>query len=599
MAAGFDSTTLSLGQLLSDPNLLRVPDFQRPYSWTISEAEHLLDDIIVSISDPHDGGQREGYFLGLVLLLKGADAPEPKQSRQFLDIIDGQQRLATATIILASIRDIARDRNLGLAARLGDYIWSEPEGQTRQPRLTMRTSIEGFFTTFVQDPGASERMPETDELPRGEQLILRVREHMVEALHDYADAELEALADGILHACYLSVVVTHCLDSAHRIFSVMNTRGRPLARNDILKAQLFGAMPASSRAPRIAKWDSLQAQLRDEFESLFSYLRSAEGQGHTRVISGIHDLIAKSGGAEAFFDELLVPYGEILLQLTGRGESQSDSAVAHLASHLRRLPFSEWVAPALLQWHRCQGDPARVESFLRRLDRFAYGIKLLGLGGDKRLSRFSAILSNLRNGIDVELMPGPLDLTREELRNIQYNLRHLHARSQLACKLVLLRLNDVIAGAPAEIDPAHYTVEHVLPQKPGRNSEWMQWFPNQDERQRCMSSLGNLILVSRADNERARNLPLARKLEIYFADGEDKALALTREIAGRSEWRAADVKAREERLLRLINGLWEFEPPKGADSADLAGGGGAQNRKRRKKPVTDPDTDPASNDNAA
>lgn len=104
MAAGFNSTTLSLGQLLSDPNLLRVPDFQRPYSWTISEAEHLLDDIIVSISDPHDGGQREGYFLGLVLLLKGADAPEPKQSRQFLDIIDGQQRLATATIILASIR---------------------------------------------------------------------------------------------------------------------------------------------------------------------------------------------------------------------------------------------------------------------------------------------------------------------------------------------------------------------------------------------------------------------------------------------------------------------------------------------------------------
>ena len=48
MRSGFNSETLSLGQLLSGPAEYRIPDYQRPYSWTTKEAEQLLDDLTLA-----------------------------------------------------------------------------------------------------------------------------------------------------------------------------------------------------------------------------------------------------------------------------------------------------------------------------------------------------------------------------------------------------------------------------------------------------------------------------------------------------------------------------------------------------------------------
>ncbi len=53
---------------------------------------------------------------------------------------------------------------------------------------------------------------------------------------------------------------------------------------------------------------------------------------------------------------------------------------------------------------------------------------------------------------DLKGAASPLNLAREELRTIHHNLRDLHARSAPMAKLVLLRLNDHIAGAPQNLD---------------------------------------------------------------------------------------------------------------------------------------------------
>ena len=143
-------------------------------------------------------------------------------------------------------------------------------------------------------------------------------------------------------------------------------------------------------------------------------------------------------------------------------------------------------------------------------------MRIVGLGAEKRQGRFNSLLNAIKTGA-IDGPDSPLELSREENRSIAYNLRNLHSRSQLTCKLLLLRLNDEIAGKPQNLDPGDYTVEHVLPQRPGRNSQWRTWFPQPDERERSTHSLGNLVLVTREQNERARNADFARKLVAYFS----------------------------------------------------------------------------------
>src|SRR5665811_1063776 len=86
-----------------------IPEYQRPYAWETEQALQLLDDLAESLDRDED----EPYFLGSIVLVKekGVAAAE---------VIDGQQRLTTLTILLAVLRDLTSDQKL--ADELGGMI---------------------------------------------------------------------------------------------------------------------------------------------------------------------------------------------------------------------------------------------------------------------------------------------------------------------------------------------------------------------------------------------------------------------------------------------------------------------------------------------
>ena len=100
--------------------------------------------------------------------------------------------------------------------------------------------------------GATSLAPVSDNLSPQEAQILEVREHLHEALRDFDAAQRRRLADFLLDQCHVVLVSTTGIDRAHRMFTVLNATGKPLARNDILKADLLGSVPpaAMKRATR-------------------------------------------------------------------------------------------------------------------------------------------------------------------------------------------------------------------------------------------------------------------------------------------------------------------------------------------------------------
>ena len=542
---------MNLGDLLGQRLSFRVPTYQRPYSWTTREAGQLLDDLELSLAGELDPGEaRDGHFFGAMLLV--AHPPEGDQPSDVRDIVDGQQRLVTLTILLAVLRDLAADRGLAMKRDIEPLLSTMGNAGSRCSRIVLGGPENGFFERFVLAPGASAAMPEFD-VEGVERRILDVREHFVGELVLRASDDLGRLAHYLQRSCFATVITTGNIDRAHRIFTILNNRGRPLARNDILKAHLLGLIAPPLQVAYARRWQAMERRLGDRFEELFSHIRTIAGRSRERIISGVGDLIEESGGAERFFDEILEPYSQIQSAMID-GHSATHE-LSRAVAYLGWIGSTDWMPPVMLWWRTCDGDPDRLQPFLRRFERLAFCLRLLGIGADKRVSRFNAVLAAIRSG-RLDAPGSPLDLTREESRNIVHNLRGLHTRSQLTCKLLLLRLNDELAGSPQGLDPQLYTVEHVLPQRPNRASAWRTSFPLAEEREACTQSLGNLVLVTRTQNDRARNMELARKLSVYFAPEHQPMPHITRDLEGITAWTPSDVRAREERLLAAVDRLW-------------------------------------------
>ena len=126
-------------------------------------------------------------------------------------------------------------------------------------------------------------------------------------------------------------------------------------------------------------------------------------------------------------------------------------------------------------------------------------------------------------------------------------------------KLVLLRLNDHLAGVPQAVPSEDLSIEHLLPRKPGANSPWRAVFPDPAERDRHTESLGNLVLVTKAQNDKAGNLDFLHKKNVLFK-AEGTSLPINAYVRQQAEWTSHQIKEREAELLRHLDQLWKIGP---------------------------------------
>ena len=118
-----------------------IPAYQRPYAWTTEEAGELFDDIQGFMQQQGAAGADDPYFLGSIVLIKTEECPHA-------EVIDGQQRLTTLTLLLvALVEKLAGDE----ARSLAKYI-NEPgdlaEDRPARPRLTLRDRDQEFSSAM-------------------------------------------------------------------------------------------------------------------------------------------------------------------------------------------------------------------------------------------------------------------------------------------------------------------------------------------------------------------------------------------------------------------------------------------------------------------
>jgi uncharacterized protein with ParB-like and HNH nuclease domain len=130
-----ETSVQGIGHLLSD-RLLAIPDFQRPYSWT---ADDQVPELFRDLADAVSSGVDE-YFLGSVVTSRAGGTAR-------VEVIDGQQRLATVSLLYAALRDIFYRRADERAQDIERKMLGEKDIVTRrvQQRLTLNAEDNELF----------------------------------------------------------------------------------------------------------------------------------------------------------------------------------------------------------------------------------------------------------------------------------------------------------------------------------------------------------------------------------------------------------------------------------------------------------------------
>lgn len=552
----------TLDKVFSSDFDFEIPNYQRAYAWRTEETLQLLDDLETAL----EAGSEEPYFLGSIVLVKQPGDPVAK-------VIDGQQRLTTLTILLSVLRDLSigdPERAAALALRVaepGDPVME----RTPKPRLTLRERDRVFFRRWVQDPGSiAPLLDMKDDALEGE-AQRNIRDNaraLYHVLSGWSVEQRNGLATMLLARTFLVTVRTQDLRSAHRIFSVMNSRGLDLTAPDIFKADVIGAVPEGASDEYTKRWEDAEDEVgRVGFEELFLHLRlihAKERAKQSLLVEFPKQVLDQylPERAKEFVDDVVAPYAHAFAQVT-EAAYNSVSGADKVNAWLRRLgqlDTTDWQAPALWALRRAGDDPQWLDAFLRRLERLAASMYVCRVHVTPRSIRYVELLTQLDKGAGLEAPA--LELAAEERQETRNRLGGDIYLTTKTRRYILERLDEVLADNPGvTYDHKIITVEHVLPQNPKVDSQWVHDFSD-DERVRWTHRLANLVLLNQAKNAQAQNYDFDQKKELYFRGKNGTAtFALTSQVLQHSTWTPLVLEQRQSMLLSALVKEWELGDP--------------------------------------
>ena len=124
--------------LFSGEKFYSVPRYQRPFSWNQDSLDEFWNDIT--------NKNNQDYFIGTFIFLNESD------KRNEIEIIDGQQRILTTTIILCAIRDVCKNIDNEIAYDCHNTDISRKDGGTFKDRYIVKPgdSLKKYFEDNLQ-----------------------------------------------------------------------------------------------------------------------------------------------------------------------------------------------------------------------------------------------------------------------------------------------------------------------------------------------------------------------------------------------------------------------------------------------------------------
>lgn len=545
----------SIGELLAmtSPAII-VPDWQRNYSWRSEHTDTFWNDLLKFLDRAGSPITTE-YFFGSIVLVSG--------STERVLLLDGQQRLATSMILLASIRDAIKPLDSESASWIQKNYLSDfdPIKEQHIHRLRLNIYDRDFFQRLISEKRSEGYVPPEPE---------HASHHLIKKAKDYFDRQISERLEGLGEADrkrwlkrLMQALTTHFTvisayseneDSAAEVFETLNDRGIGLSTPDLLRNLIIRRAAAGQQEQIVSRWEAVIAFQNDNQIKAFlrHYWISRYGDVKTQSLYREVKSTVEDNEIDSLALSTELRDSARLYRRLKEADVDSESAAETLSSIDALGTGATILFPCLLSVYDTLSD-AEIDSALAALMNVYVRDGVIGQTENSVLeNRFYKAARDLRQhgSLDTFCLALAEDaLSNDDVRSRfeRLSLRHNGQRRYLLYKLEMAkRATEEIDIAP----PSRVHVEHIYPQTPGEGQRW-------EHHDRWVNRLGNLTLLGKRLNASIKNGAFSLKRPRYL----ESDILMTRELSTLDGWDSDRVAARQSQLAGEVAGIWPLVVP--------------------------------------
>ncbi len=548
--------------LIGNGKKYRVPEFQRDYAWEEEQWEDLWNDVLELAAVPDSV-----HYMGALVVEAASD-------REYR-IIDGQQRVATLSILALAVIDTLAHlpgdanelkANLERAQQLRNRFIGEkdPASLLESSKLFLNETDDGFYQDYLvqlRTPNSPRGLPKSNRLLWGcfQWFRKRLEEHSQRG-EDLARLLSETVARQLL---FILITVEDEI-SAYTVFETLNARGLELSSTDLLKNFLFSRVQTpSDRQSLQRRWKHLIGTVKHErFPEFLRYhllcqFPQIRKQG---LFKKVRDAVGSSSDVFKLM-EALEQRADLFAALDDVAhEYWLDRPLAKpYVRQLKLFGVRQHTPLVFAIWEKFSTeDFARILKLLCAIS-FRY-IVISGLNTNELEPVYHKAAKGVLDG-NIKNPAGVFDVLRtvyvdDERFKRDFSMQDMDTsgRRKKVVKYILCALETDRSGSTKdwETDPA--TLEHILPENP--SSAWDEAFPP-DRQKDFIYRLGNLIMLEAPLNRRCQNLAFADKVSAYA----ESTYQTTTDMAARSvgEWSPALIDSRQNQMAERAAHVWRSD----------------------------------------
>jgi hypothetical protein len=548
----FQPEKRTLGEILSSTTPpIRVPDYQRDFSWGPNEVSDFWSDLIAfGGNNPRERLIGREYFLGAAVLVNNGS---------YHLLLDGQQRLATATILLAALRDQMSEYKRDAANQIQEQYIAYEDHLTGERVLKIELNVfdRGFFRDVIQ---AFPRVPDVVPTKKSHSLINGAYKFFARKItegwkgagdgkkgFDWAAHIALTLREHIA----LVTVISNNERNAASIFSTLNDRGIGLSAVDLIRSWVLQRAHESKREEILQCWDEIFTACGNassaEAAVRISWV-SRHGDVKTRALYKVITNSLTDDTAALGYSRRLRQDAKFYKQF--RDGDTDDPELERLWLGLSALSFHAGYPLLLAAYHKLtpeeQKNLARAmvalvvrHNIVCKLDRghlesISYRVAQKISEGSGYEGALAALRGASPQDTQFDTSFGALSFPPSS-PVARYVLHALEAQ--------MMRSQEVIVAGPSRVH-----LEHIYPLSPPDHERW----PDHD---RYVSRLGNLTLLDRRLNEKIKNSCFTVKKQQAY---EESRLEITKGLLQYTDWSHKQVVKRQTELRHLARIVWPY-----------------------------------------
>lgn len=560
-----------------------IPRYQREYTWSRAQWDALFEDLLDN--ELH-------YFLGSIICINQSQDALTVQS---LELVDGQQRMTTLSLLLAAIYQSYRTLpNLGMEQQIELYNLKHKlvlKKKPDQPRLipqVQNNNQQDYFAVL----GQTGILDDVDTVPNaGNRRVLKAFRHFISRIELYLEhstdpiASLQALLEKVNTATLVKIEVAGHSD-AYTLFESLNNRGVPLTAIDLIKNKLLAVLESKdpgSIDTQYNRWKKVIDALGDDYAVQERFFRQYYNGFKTDLKDVVSVPVATKSNLMQVYEKLIAHDAEGFLHAMIRLSSRYAQIVGY-----RAVPEQPKLSSLLLSLDRIQGAAAYLLLMVLMERQAELELKHEHL---EQVVSFLIAFFVRRNTTD---LPPTRDLTRifmdvaETIRelsagdvvsHIQHRLKAesasdeqfekslkgpIYEDNKAVCRFVLCALEESRMTRETQVDlwalkgkQYVWTIEHIFPQGENIPDSWVQMIADGDanvaeqHRQTYAHCLGNLTISGY--NSALGNKSFGEKQSRTDSQGREvgynNGLYLNQALATEDSWTVEKLKARTVQLV--------------------------------------------------